>query len=316
MTSSVDLLILTPYNVTSLTPIVAGWSSLVARRAHNPKVVGSNPAPATNFFQNSMFTHFTFGNLKHDPALQIQKFIDLILLPQKLKFCSCVEFLIANNSSGFKVPLERATKVNNEISVPIKLDDLIYSPKSIAFLPQNIFMICFIKSSENKLRKNVHLKEYGNLGIALTDDFIKKNYAEEVQYYKHFKIVNEPIVIEWQKLASKTDRTTAEGERIQHLVRKITAFRKPEKMFKEFQEKIVLMTNDNLEIKSIYDRYPLGYDFRNEFEWRIISDTEKYLSFKTENIVKIFTANEPQKVAIQNALSKKWEKIPPIEVLK
>lgn len=29
---------------------VAGWSSLAARRAHNPKVVGSNPAPATNRF--------------------------------------------------------------------------------------------------------------------------------------------------------------------------------------------------------------------------------------------------------------------------
>ena len=28
----------------------AGWSSLAARRAHNPKVVGSNPAPATNRF--------------------------------------------------------------------------------------------------------------------------------------------------------------------------------------------------------------------------------------------------------------------------
>jgi hypothetical protein len=27
---------------------VAGWSSLVARRAHNPKAVGSNPTPATN----------------------------------------------------------------------------------------------------------------------------------------------------------------------------------------------------------------------------------------------------------------------------
>jgi hypothetical protein len=27
--------------------IIAGWSSLVARRAHNPKVAGSNPAPAT-----------------------------------------------------------------------------------------------------------------------------------------------------------------------------------------------------------------------------------------------------------------------------
>ena len=27
--------------------VVAGWSSLAARRAHNPKVVGSNPTPAT-----------------------------------------------------------------------------------------------------------------------------------------------------------------------------------------------------------------------------------------------------------------------------
>ena len=27
---------------------IAGWSSLVARWAHNPKVAGSNPVPATN----------------------------------------------------------------------------------------------------------------------------------------------------------------------------------------------------------------------------------------------------------------------------
>jgi hypothetical protein len=26
--------------------VIAGWSSPVARRAHNPKVAGSNPAPA------------------------------------------------------------------------------------------------------------------------------------------------------------------------------------------------------------------------------------------------------------------------------
>src|SRR5213078_1757179 len=29
----------------------AGWSSPVARWAHNPKVAGSNPAPATKFIQ-------------------------------------------------------------------------------------------------------------------------------------------------------------------------------------------------------------------------------------------------------------------------
>jgi hypothetical protein len=30
-------------------PQDAGWSSLVARQAHNLKAAGSNPAPATNF---------------------------------------------------------------------------------------------------------------------------------------------------------------------------------------------------------------------------------------------------------------------------
>ena len=33
---------------------IAGWSSSVARRAHNPKVVGSNPAPATNLWSVSL----------------------------------------------------------------------------------------------------------------------------------------------------------------------------------------------------------------------------------------------------------------------
>ena len=32
----------------SLTDVGAGWSSPVARQAHNLKVAGSNPAPATN----------------------------------------------------------------------------------------------------------------------------------------------------------------------------------------------------------------------------------------------------------------------------
>jgi hypothetical protein len=31
-------------------PWIAGWSSLVARQAHNLKAAGSNPAPATNLF--------------------------------------------------------------------------------------------------------------------------------------------------------------------------------------------------------------------------------------------------------------------------
>src|SRR3954466_7766320 len=35
----------------------AGWSSLVARQAHNLKAAGSNPAPATNFFLSFLQVH-------------------------------------------------------------------------------------------------------------------------------------------------------------------------------------------------------------------------------------------------------------------
>ena len=34
---------------------------MVARRAHNPKVVGSNPAPATNLKQNSKVKQIDIG---------------------------------------------------------------------------------------------------------------------------------------------------------------------------------------------------------------------------------------------------------------
>ena len=35
------------YGFLQTTYNIAGWSSLEARRAHNPKVIGSNPIPAT-----------------------------------------------------------------------------------------------------------------------------------------------------------------------------------------------------------------------------------------------------------------------------
>ena len=35
------------WGIDILENLIAGWSSPVARRAHNPKVAGSNPAPAT-----------------------------------------------------------------------------------------------------------------------------------------------------------------------------------------------------------------------------------------------------------------------------
>ena len=59
----------------------AGWSSLVARRAHNPKVVGSNPAPATRFMHKASTVktagafccavHFSCRHAVHFSKLQL-----------------------------------------------------------------------------------------------------------------------------------------------------------------------------------------------------------------------------------------------------
>jgi hypothetical protein len=44
---------------------IAGWSSLVARQAHNLKAVGSNPTPATNFsLRDSSLRLFCWQGLK------------------------------------------------------------------------------------------------------------------------------------------------------------------------------------------------------------------------------------------------------------
>jgi hypothetical protein len=48
--------------------ITAGWSSPVARRAHNPKVAGSNPAPATNFFLSTIKIYGPVVQLVRMPA--------------------------------------------------------------------------------------------------------------------------------------------------------------------------------------------------------------------------------------------------------
>jgi hypothetical protein len=51
--------------------LIAGWSSLVARQAHNLKVAGSNPAPATNLdgSQTTVCEPFLFASMaRREPS--------------------------------------------------------------------------------------------------------------------------------------------------------------------------------------------------------------------------------------------------------
>src|SRR5947199_8000546 len=49
-------------------PCVAGWSSQVARRAHNPEVAGSNPAPATEKGPQRAGLSFRAGGRRRSPV--------------------------------------------------------------------------------------------------------------------------------------------------------------------------------------------------------------------------------------------------------
>ena len=65
----VDNRVLFVYNNRALKNI-AGWSSPVARRAHNPKVGGSNPPPATKKKQSPTRWLFSFSlELNHRPRV-------------------------------------------------------------------------------------------------------------------------------------------------------------------------------------------------------------------------------------------------------
>ncbi len=78
-------------NSSILSTIDAGWSSLAARRAHNPKVAGSNPAPATKilyhgpregFFVNrgkesGLLAHFLFMGMQRPGPVDLKA----IMLP-------------------------------------------------------------------------------------------------------------------------------------------------------------------------------------------------------------------------------------------
>ncbi len=63
----------------------AGWSSLVARRAHNPKVVGSNPAPATNTINTltGVFLFLAFVKPRSKQEKKMAPFGAILLSPSR-----------------------------------------------------------------------------------------------------------------------------------------------------------------------------------------------------------------------------------------
>src|SRR5476649_1007710 len=94
--SSVPIFVITCFlaviGVIFATFSVAGWSSLVARWAHNPKVVGSNPAPATKYGRKTSETACSLascGFLLFGPVRHLVRHHELVRcsppLPQSMR---------------------------------------------------------------------------------------------------------------------------------------------------------------------------------------------------------------------------------------
>ena len=102
----------------------AGWSSLVARRAHNPKVVGSNPAPATTTFQSPLRLGFFYFWVL---IIVIHKELEVLLKPV-IEDLGCelwaCEYLAQGRVSTLRVYIDKpegidisdCEKVSHEIS--------------------------------------------------------------------------------------------------------------------------------------------------------------------------------------------------------
>ena len=88
---------------------IAGWSSLAARRAHNPKVVGSNPTPATNNNGNAIVlgpcAPFLWNKMR-----KIHDLIEPTIQALGLELWSC-ELHQNNHRALLRVYIDRTTGV-------------------------------------------------------------------------------------------------------------------------------------------------------------------------------------------------------------
>jgi hypothetical protein len=60
-------------------PCDAGWSSQVARRAHNPEVAGSNPAPATGKVPEKGLFRLKTGNRTADFCIKLRDRVQAVV---------------------------------------------------------------------------------------------------------------------------------------------------------------------------------------------------------------------------------------------
>lgn len=270
-----------------------------------------------------MFIHFAFSQLGKQGKIieQTEQVITTILTEMRLVARNCTEFLPTFPIPGEPIPLRRPAKIvkdnKGRPTVWFRTGDQGKDKQpnlaEIKFLPKDVPMICFINISLNNLNASPHSEEYGKFGLVLNNEFLKSNGLRPVSYYSEESLWHDPEVIAWNNAAWANERNQ------KAMQDKILAYRKPAKYFQAFAHLTTIMiarTTDEITASHYkYDRYPVGYDFREEHEHRIVFQAENdHLQFKENDVYMIIVPNLEAKKQIFSSLKDKWMRMPLIEV--
>ncbi|RDK04607.1 hypothetical protein DLM46_01685 [Paraburkholderia lacunae] len=257
-----------------------------------------------------MKIHFAFGSDAKTGNInsQAEKTLEYILIPKRLRGSTCEEFIPAfpnPNSLWGDIGNSKIGSGNGIVIENWK------RPPPVSFLPNQVCMFCMTDIPFRKLASSPHSGEYGKLGIAFTNQFIKRMAARPVLYYEIDDLKTDPLVLQYHEALEKHSET------LDLLRRQLLTFRKPAKLWPDFLESKVAkieIINGQAELSvSHYSRYPVGYDFTKEHEVRICLQADNpYIDFSEEDVQSLIAPNEHIAMMLRRELETKWKAIPEI----
>jgi len=276
-----------------------------------------------------MFIHFAFSGLKDNIDVQIHALLDHILNEKRLKYGINPEFIPVfrqhihpkfTDKKVVDITLESFKETSNGAMVNLTNLKTLKYKSDIHYLRQDVKMICFTKIAFNKLENYPHSQTYGKLGIVLNENFLRKKEITPVQYYSEESLFKDSLINKWNlDFAYKPNLSQEELRYKKDLEIQILAFRKPSKLFKTFSESRRLAIEKtefgvDIRIEDAYERYPIGYNFQNEIEWRIVSLDEEYLEFSEDNLDLVMVPNEQSKFILLKYFESEWNKAPEVHI--
>ncbi len=258
--------------------------------------------------------HFAFGGLhrKGDLSAQVEAFKTHILSPKTLRAFICPEFHPIITSPHALVAHPDATRAIGGGGVA--LGGFVPAPP-VMLLPIDVWMISFVTIQFTKLNRWPGLSHYGRLGLAFTDDFVRRQGIRRVHYYQYPNLARDPLVIK----LNQTPHGSVEHDK---LASEVIEYRKPARLWSEINGLFAAMRltadgDGGVDIEKLtYSRYDVGYDFEAESEARkVMSENQRDLSFAESDVVRVIAPDAVMAEALGLFLKNHWTKPPPVLVV-